>query len=125
MPPGARPRQPRPARRRTAAPVSPATDPAARRSPFVAADGTASAEHAGMSILSHEASSAPRAGRALCLSGGGYRAALFHLGALLRLHATGRLHGVDVVSSVSGGSIASAWLAARYALGRNDPREPF
>jgi NTE family protein len=78
-----------------------------------------------MNALPHEIATTPRAGRALCLSGGGYRAALFHLGALLRLHATGRLHGVDVVSSVSGGSIAAAWLATRYATGRVDPRESF
>ncbi|WP_363799967.1 patatin-like phospholipase family protein [Lysobacter firmicutimachus] len=55
-----------------------------------------------------------RQGRALCLSGGGYRAALFHLGALLRLHETGLLAGVTMFSSVSGGSIVSAWLACRY-----------
>ncbi|OGT59201.1 MAG: hypothetical protein A3E01_20490 [Gammaproteobacteria bacterium RIFCSPHIGHO2_12_FULL_63_22] len=66
-----------------------------------------------------------RTGRALCLSGGGYRAALFHLGALLRLHATGRLHGVDTISAVSGGSIASAWLATRYLRGRRDESEGF
>ena len=30
-----------------------------------------------------------RSGKALCLSGGGYRAAIFHLGALLRLHQLG------------------------------------
>ena len=66
-----------------------------------------------------------RAGRALCLSGGGYRAALFHLGALLRLHATGRLQGLDTISAVSGGSIASAWLATRYVRGRRDDDESF
>ena len=66
-----------------------------------------------------------RTGRALCLSGGGYRAALFHLGALLRLHATGQLHGIDIISAVSGGSIASAWLATRYARGRRDDAESF
>jgi NTE family protein len=96
----------------------------------VARDGTRAAEHAAMkhgamSSLSLEAASRPRAGRALCLSGGGFRAAIFHLGALLRLHANGRLHDVDVVSSVSGGSIAAAWLAARHAAWRLAPREPF
>jgi len=59
-----------------------------------------------------------RRGRALCLSGGGYRAALFHLGALWRLHQRGLLHDVELVSSVSGGSIVSAWLATRYLAGR-------
>lgn len=55
-----------------------------------------------------------REGTALCLSGGGYRAALFHLGALLRLHETGALHDIRLLSSVSGGSIASAWLLTRF-----------
>jgi NTE family protein len=64
-------------------------------------------------------------GRALCLSGGGFRAAIFHLGALLRLHACGRLRDIDAISSVSGGSIASAWLACRYLAGRRDEREAF
>ena len=49
----------------------------------------------------------------LCLSGGGFRAALFHLGALRRLNELGILSKVDTISSVSGGSIISAHLAAR------------
>src|SRR5215203_7387738 len=52
-----------------------------------------------------------RQGVALCLSGGGFRAALFHLGALRRLHELGILSQVDTVSSVSGGSIIAAHLA--------------
>ncbi|MGO4775086.1 patatin-like phospholipase family protein, partial [Lysobacter sp. 2RAB21] len=66
-----------------------------------------------------------REGRALCLSGGGYRAALFHLGGLLRLHETGVLAGLGMVSSVSGGSIVSAWLACRYLDTRRDEHESF
>ena len=66
-----------------------------------------------------------RSGSALCLSGGGYRAALFHLGAMLRLHANGRLHGLRAISAVSGGSIASAWLATRFVRGRHDELESF
>jgi NTE family protein len=66
-----------------------------------------------------------RGGRALCLSGGGFRAAIFHLGAMLRLHACGKLRDLDAISSVSGGSIASAWLACRYLSGRRDEREAF
>lgn len=54
---------------------------------------------------------ARRSGIALCLSGGGYRAALFHLGALRRLNELGILSQVDTLSSVSGGSILSAHLA--------------
>lgn len=47
---------------------------------------------------------------ALCLSGGGYRAMLFHLGVLRRLNDAGYLPRIDRVSSVSGGSIAAAAL---------------
>ena len=52
-----------------------------------------------------------RTGLGLCLSGGGYRAALFHLGALRRLNELGILSRVDTIASVSGGSIASAFVA--------------
>ncbi|HEX9952366.1 MAG TPA: patatin-like phospholipase family protein [Rubricoccaceae bacterium] len=55
--------------------------------------------------------SSPRRGLALCLSGGGYRAALFHAGTLWRLHEVGLLDQLDHVSSVSGGSITAAALA--------------
>ncbi|MGE0480592.1 MAG: patatin-like phospholipase family protein [Phycisphaerae bacterium] len=51
----------------------------------------------------------------LCLSGGGYRAALFHLGALRRLCEIGALAQVHTISSVSGGSILAARLAATAA----------
>ena len=54
---------------------------------------------------------AQRHGIGLCLSGGGFRAALFHLGALRRLHELGILAKVWTISSVSGGSIAAALLA--------------
>jgi NTE family protein len=50
-------------------------------------------------------------GLALCLSGGGYRAALFHLGALRRLNELGILSQVATISSVSGGSILNGLLA--------------
>jgi NTE family protein len=52
-------------------------------------------------------------GIALCLSGGGFRAALFHLGAARRLHELGILQRVTAISSVSGGSIFAAHLATR------------
>jgi len=55
---------------------------------------------------------AQREGIALCLSGGGFRAALFHAGAIRRLNELGVLSQVRTVSSVSGGSIASAVLAS-------------
>ena len=57
---------------------------------------------------------APREGVALCLSGGGYRAMLFHLGALWRLNETGYLHRLGRVSSVSGGSITAGVLALNW-----------
>ncbi|MDP9380679.1 MAG: patatin-like phospholipase family protein [Chloroflexota bacterium] len=52
-----------------------------------------------------------RRGVALRLSGGGFRAALFHLGALRRLNELGVLSRVDTISCVSGGSIVGAFLA--------------
>jgi NTE family protein len=52
-----------------------------------------------------------RKGAALCLSGGGFRAALFHLGALRRLNELGVLGQIRTISSVSGGSIFAAHLA--------------
>ncbi len=53
----------------------------------------------------------PEKGIALCLSGGGYRAMLFHLGTLWRLNELGCLPALDRVSSVSGGTITAAVLA--------------
>ncbi|QDU94119.1 patatin-like phospholipase family protein [Lignipirellula cremea] len=52
---------------------------------------------------------------ALCLSGGGFRATLFHLGSLRRLNEFGLLGNVDVVCSVSGGSITNGVLATSWA----------
>lgn len=50
----------------------------------------------------------------MSLSGGGFRAALFHLGVLWRLNELGLLAKLRRISSVSGGSITSALLAARW-----------
>jgi NTE family protein len=50
----------------------------------------------------------------LCLSGGGFRAAFYSLGALRYLAESGRLGQLKVVSAVSGGSIAAAMLADRW-----------
>jgi predicted acylesterase/phospholipase RssA len=46
--------------------------------------------------------------RGLALSGGGHRAAFFHIGVLSRLADLGFLRGVRVISTVSGGSIVGA-----------------
>ncbi len=54
-------------------------------------------------------------GIALCLSGGGYRAMLFHLGSLWRLNDLGYLPKLDRISSVSGGSITAGVLAMNWA----------
>lgn len=51
----------------------------------------------------------------LALSGGGFRATLFHLGAIRRLHELGILPNVTTISSVSGGSILNGFLASRLA----------
>lgn len=58
---------------------------------------------------------AARPGLALALSGGGYRAAAFHLGALIRLNEAGLLKRVDQVSSVSGGSIVAGTLGLHWS----------
>jgi len=45
----------------------------------------------------------------LSLSGGGFRATAYHIGTLKKLHEMGILKDIDVISSVSGGSITSAY----------------
>lgn len=56
----------------------------------------------------------PEPGVALCLSGGGFRAMMFHAGVLRRLNDGGYLQTIDRVSSVSGGSIAAGTLALNW-----------
>lgn len=56
----------------------------------------------------------PAGGVGLCLSGGGYRAMLFHLGTLWRLNDAGWLRRVDRISSVSGGSITAGALGVAW-----------
>ena len=53
-------------------------------------------------------------GIALCLSGGGYRAMLYHAGAIWRLDELGVLRKIKLISSVSGGSITSGALAVAW-----------
>ncbi|MEP2510504.1 MAG: patatin-like phospholipase family protein [Reichenbachiella sp.] len=52
----------------------------------------------------------------LCLSGGGYRAAAYHMGTLRKLREMDILDKIDVISSNSGGSIT----AATYCLNKGD-----
>ncbi|HES57834.1 MAG TPA: patatin-like phospholipase family protein [Firmicutes bacterium] len=53
-------------------------------------------------------------GAALCLSGGGYRAMLFHAGGLLRLNELGWLPRLRHVAGVSGGAILAGWLGLKW-----------
>jgi NTE family protein len=56
----------------------------------------------------------PAEGVGLCLSGGGFRAMLFHVGVLKRLNLAGWLPQLDRVSSVSGGSFTAGLLGLRW-----------
>ena len=47
----------------------------------------------------------------VCLSGGGYRAMIYHVGALTRLNELGILSKLDQIASVSSGSITNGMLA--------------
>jgi NTE family protein len=53
-------------------------------------------------------------GMALSLSGGGYKAAAYHLGALIRLNELGILARLKRITSVSGGSIAAGLLGLKW-----------
>ncbi len=50
----------------------------------------------------------------LALSGGGFRAAAFHLGVFRKLKDLGLLSKIDLLTCVSGGSIAGGFLAAHW-----------
>lgn len=50
----------------------------------------------------------------LCLSGGGFRAMLFHVGVIWRLNELGQLPKLARISSVSGGSITAGLLALKW-----------
>jgi NTE family protein len=58
----------------------------------------------------------------LALSGGGFRATLFHLGALRRLNELGWLRKLDIITSVSGGSIIAGVLARHWKELAWEPR---
>jgi len=58
---------------------------------------------------------------ALTLSGGGYRAAAFHLGALDTLNELGLLGGVRVMSTVSGGTLTGLLYAVSIAEHQSYP----
>lgn len=62
----------------------------------------------------------------LCLSGGGFRASLFHIGVLAALAEREMLHKVEVISTVSGGSIIGAYyyLKVKRLLEGRVPGQP-
>jgi predicted acylesterase/phospholipase RssA len=86
--------------------------------PAVSSLGTDAAGAATGSSARPEPEEGHRVG--LALSGGGSRAAAFHRGTVRALRRVGLLGDVDVVSTVSGGSVfGGAWMAAR-ARGASD-----
>ena len=50
----------------------------------------------------------------LALSGGGFRASLFHLGGLWRLNEMGRLSEINAISAVSAGALVAGVLGTRW-----------
>ena len=72
-------------------------------------------------IPTDEPGSGPQPGVGLCLSGGGYRAMIFHVGVLWRLCQAGVLRSVSRISSVSGGSITAGLLALKWKQLSFDP----
>ena len=63
----------------------------------------------------------PVPGTGLCMSGGGYRAMMFHVGVIWRLYESGVLKKIDRISSVSGGSITSGMLGLKWRELSFDP----
>jgi hypothetical protein len=60
---------------------------------------------------------------ALCLSGGGFRATLFHFGVMKRLHELRLLDHVRLLSAVSGGAITAALFNCNTSYSENDRPE--
>ncbi len=56
---------------------------------------------------------------ALSLSGGGFRATIFHLGVLKKLHELNLLDRIGLISSVSGGSILAGLYATSILRGQS------
>ena len=64
--------------------------------------------------LGDSATAPAPSGIGLCLSGGGYRAMVFHIGSIIRLNEGGLLPTLARISSVSGGSITAGVLAMNW-----------
>jgi NTE family protein len=62
--------------------------------------------------------------RTLCLSGGGYRAALYHAGGLLALSENDQMKDIAVISASSGGALTAAILALNYDSIRSKEYSP-
>jgi NTE family protein len=77
-------------------------------------NGTTQTSSAPVRLIPGDEGKGPQQGIALCLSGGGYRAMVFHLGALWRLNELGYLQRLARVSSVSGGSITAGVLGMKW-----------
>lgn len=82
--------------------TNPETMPAGGRTPLE--DPTLAAQE-----QAARSGESPRLG--LALSGGGFRAAIFHLGVIRRLEEIGLMPYISVISTVSGGSIIGAYYA--------------
>ncbi len=87
------------------------------------AEATREGEPGGL-IDVRAADGAPEPGIGLCLSGGGYRAMLFHVGSLWRLYDAGLLKEAKRISSVSGGSITAALLGLKWSRLAFGPAAP-
>jgi NTE family protein len=79
------------------------------------------------SQLTHEAKQfyqdfALNQGIGLCLSGSGYKAMLYHAGALIRLNETGFLTRIDCLASVSTSSVIAALVGLKWARLQFDER---
>ena len=74
-----------------------------------------------IAIEASEAMSTPRIG--LALSGGGFRATLFHLGVVRLLYEAGLISNVRRITSVSGGSILAAHLALNWGHYTGTPED--
>src|SRR5262245_33129868 len=65
-------------------------------------------------------------GIGIAVSGGGFRAMLFHAGAFARLNELGLLSNAKRISSVAGGSIAAGYLGSVWSqLGAQDAKGVF
>ena len=67
-------------------------------------------------VVNEPARNQPEEGTALCLSGGGYRAMVFHIGCLWRFNELGVLGKLKRISSVSAGPSRPAFWGLRGTI---------